>query len=415
MVMGYQTHEALSAVSPAHPVYLVHASGHSIMANAKAMEMAGIGPDSKVGGDGEILRYPDGKPTGIFTEMAMGLVGQHIPAQTAESRRLDLQAAIAACLAQGVTSFQDAGSDSADIAVYREFQNQGRMGIRLWVMLAGSDSALLASWYARGPETGDYLTIRAIKLYADGALGSRGAWLLEDYSDRPGHRGNALMPAAYIYRIAREGLENGFQVCTHAIGDRANRTVLDAYETAFKDLPEAARDARFRIEHAQHLHPDDIPRFAELGVIASIQGIHMSSDRPWAIDRLGEKRIVEGAYVWQKLLQSGAKVINGTDVPVEPENPIACFYASVTRKTLAGTPEDGYEADQRMTREQALRTYTLDAAYGAFEDKVKGSLVPGKYADLTILDQDIMKVPENQILATKVTYTIVGGKIEYRR
>ena len=218
------------------------------------------------------------------------------------------------------------------------------------------------------------------------------------------------MPMDYVHKVSEDALKHGFQVCVHAIGDRANKEVLDQYQKAFEANPEAAEGSRFRVEHAQHLHLDDIPRFAEMGVIASMQAIHMSSDRPWAIDRLGQKRIDDGAYVWQKLIQSGAKVINGTDAPVEPVSPIASFYASVTHQTLAGTPEGGYEPAQKMTREQALKSYTLDAAYGGFQENEKGSIEVGKLADFTVLTQNIMEVPDNEILSTGIVYTIVGGE-----
>ena len=259
------------------------------------------------------------------------------------------------------------------------------------------------------------LTIRSIKLHCDGALGSRGAWLLEPYSDRLDFSGAPTFPLDTILSTSRDALKAGFQVCSHAIGDRMNREVLDRYEAAINENPDKAKDHRFRIEHAQHLHPNDIPRFAKLGVIPAMQAIHMSSDRPWAIDRLGEKRIKEGAYMWQSLLKSGAKIVNGTDAPVEPVNPIPCFYASVSRKTLKGEPEGGYEAEEKMTREQALRSYTLDAAYGAFQEKQLGSIETGKLADFTILTQDIMEVPEDQILKTEVAMTIVGGKIVFQK
>ena len=267
----------------------------------------------------------------------------------------------------------------------------------------------------KGPEIGlgnNFLTIRAIKLFADGALGSRGAWLLKPYSDLPGHTGGPAEDSAFIYNVATRGIHHGFQVCTHAIGDRANREVLNIYESVFKNNPDA-KDPRFRIEHAQHLSLTDIPRFAQLGVIASMQTIHMSSDRPWAIDRLGEQRIKEGAYVWQKLLQSGAKIVDGTDVPVEPIDPIANFYAAVTRRTLRGTPPGGYEPDQRMTREQALRSYTLDAAYGEFDEDLKGSVTTGKLADFTVFSKDIMKIPDDSILSTHIYMTIINGKVVY--
>jgi hypothetical protein len=218
-----------------------------------------------------------------------------------------------------------------------------------------------------------------------------------------------------VLETALNGLRKGFQVCSHAIGDRANKEILDRYEAAFEELPNLKTNHRFRIEHAQHLHPDDIPRFAQLGVIPAMQAIHLSSDRSWAIDRLGEKRIKEGAYMWQDLLKSGIPIVNGTDVPVEPLNPIASLYASISRKTLKGTPEGGYEPEQKMTREQALRSYTLDAAYGAFEENIKGSITAGKLADFTIYNQDIMTVPENQFLETKVAMTIFNGEVVYKK
>jgi predicted amidohydrolase YtcJ len=284
----------------------------------------------------------------------------------------------------------------------------------MWTMLSCDESTLLNQWFTSGPEIGygnQHLTIRSVKMYMDGALGSRGAWLLEAYSDRPGHFGHAITPIDSLSDISERALVSGFQVCAHAIGDRANREVLDRYQRAFELYPDLAKDARFRIEHAQHLSTQDIPRFAKLGVIAAMQAIHLSSDRPWAIDRLGKERIVEGAYVWQKLLQTGAIIVNGSDVPVEPLDPLASFYASITRKTLDGEPDGGFEPDQKMTREQALRSYTLDAAYGAFEEDIKGSIEVGKLADFTVFSEDIMQIPEQQILETKVVYTIVGGEV----
>ena len=420
LVKGFQTHHLLSAVSPDNPVYLRHASGHAGFANAKAMEIAGIRNirleemPIELAEGGEIIRDPLGNPTGVFNERAMTLITKYVPENTLESDRKALKLAVEECLKYGITSFQDAGIDQSTIDLYKSAIDEGQMKIRLWAMLSGRDSTLLQHWYQQGPEIGygnDHLTIRSIKMYMDGALGSRGAWLLDDYSDRPGHVGHETTPMDVLLERCHEALEHGFQVCSHAIGDRANQEVLDQYETAFKANPQAAEDSRFRIEHAQHLNADDIPRFAEMGVIASMQAIHLSSDRPWAIDRLGQERIVEGAYVWQKLLQSGAIIANGSDVPVEPLDPLASFYASVSRKTLEGTPEDGYEADQSMTREQALRSYTLDAAYSAFEEDVKGSIEVGKLADFTIFRDNIMEIPESQLLTTSVSYTIVGGEV----
>ena len=422
LVKGFQTHEKLSTVSPDNPVFLSHASGHAGFANMKAMEVAGVNQLSVESIDhdeegGEVIRDHLGNPTGIFTEEAMGFISAYIPTDSLEVQSRAFELAVESCLRNGITSFHDAGVSPQTLALYQRAKAGGLLKVRLYAMLSGTNQSLVEEWLRKGPEidTVEYLlTIRSFKLSCDGALGSRGAWLLEEYSDRPGHAGNNTLSMEYVEELSQKALKAGFQVCTHAIGDRANREVLNRYEAAFARDPMNAKDHRFRIEHAQHLHPDDIPRFASMGVIPAMQAIHMSSDRPWAIDRLGEKRIVEGAYVWQKLLASGAKIVNGTDVPVEPINPLASFYASVTRKTLDGEPENGYEPAQKMSREQALRSYTLDAAFGAFEEHLKGSVEAGKLADFTVFDQDIMTIPEGEILRTKVMMTIVGGKIVYQ-
>lgn len=422
-VNGFQTHHRLSAVSPDNPVYLRHASGHASFANAKAMEIAGVTQLAKEGMNehevegGEVMRDALGNPTGIFNERAMSLITQHIPESTPEKNQKAFDLAIAACHRNGITSFHDAGIGRENIALYEEMQAAGKLDVRIYAMLTGWDPELLQEWYAKGimVDSAHRFTIRSVKLNCDGALGSRGAWLLESYSDRPGHYGHETLPMSFVKETALNGLKYGFQVCSHAIGDRANREILDRYEAAFHELPNKTDNHRFRIEHAQHLHPDDIPRFAELKVIPAMQAVHMSSDRPWAIDRLGEKRIKEGAYMWQSLLQSGVPIVNGTDVPVEPINPIASFYASVSRKTLKGTPEGGYEPAQKMTRGQALKSYTLDAAYGAFEEDIKGSIEVGKLADFTIYNQDLMSVPEDRILDTQVTMTIFDGKVVYEK
>lgn len=422
MVKGFQTHHALSAVSPDNPVFLRHASGHAAMANAKAMEIAGINQLSRESlqqiseEGGEVIRDERGNPTGIFNELAMSLISRHIPSNEEDRARRALELAIQACWRNGITSFHDAGATRESIELFRNFKESGKLGVRLYVMVTGWDRDLVYEWFKRGPEIDpqNLLTIRSVKLNCDGALGSRGAWLLEPYSDRPGFYGMATYPMDSVLAVSRAALKAGFQVCSHAIGDRANREILDRYEQAFKAHPEAT-DHRFRIEHAQHLHPQDIPRFGLLKVIPAMQAIHMASDRPWAINRLGEKRIKEGAYMWQSLLRSGAVIVNGTDAPVEPLNPIPSFYASVTRKTLKGEPEGGYEPEEKMTRQQALRSYTLDAAYGAFEEKLKGSVEPGKLADFTVFSKDIMTIPEDEILKTEVTMTIVGGKVVFKK
>jgi len=422
MFKGFQTHQLLSSVSPNNPVFLRHASGHAGFANAKAMQIAGVNQlsveklDKDLGEGGEIILDNLGNPTGIFNERAQGLIAQHIPESTEETDSQALQLAIAASLRNGITSFHDAGVSRENLQLFRKFKNENKLNTRLYVMLTGFDSELIYEWFKKGPEidSSNLLTIRAIKLNCDGALGSRGAWLLEPYTDRPDFSGMATLSMDTVMKISREGLKYGFQVCSNAIGDRANKEILDRYEIAFKDNPEV-KDHRFRIEHAQHLQPTDIPRFGKLGVIPAMQAIHLSSDRPWAIDRLGEKRIKEGAYMWQSLLKSGAKIVNGTDVPVEPINPIASFFASVTRQTLAGEPKGGYEPEEKMTRVQALRSYTLDAAYGAFEEKIKGSIASGKLADFTVFSQDLMTVPDDKILSTEVSMTILGGKVLYEK
>jgi predicted amidohydrolase YtcJ len=423
MVKGFPVHKALSKISPDNPVFLRHASGHAALANAKAMEVSGVNALSiekynrEEGEGGEVIRDALGNPTGLFNERAMNLIDQHIPNNSRETDARALEVAIKACHENGITSFHDAGAGRSDIQLFRDFKKEGKLDLRLYVMITGTDPQLVYEWFNRGPEidSSGLLTIRSIKLNCDGALGSRGAWLLQPYADRPDFSGMATLPMDTVLKIAQEALKHNFQVCSHAIGDRANREILDRYEKAFGENPSNALNHRFRIEHAQHIDPADIPRFAALGVIPSMQAIHMASDRPWAIDRLGEKRIREGAYMWKSLLTSGARIVNGTDAPVEPLNPIPCFYASVTRKTLKGEPEGGYEPEQKMTRTQALRSYTIDAAFGAFEEKIKGSIEPGKLADFTVFSHDLMTVPEDSILNTKVLMTIVGGRVVFQK
>jgi predicted amidohydrolase YtcJ len=421
MVKGFQTNDKLNEVSADNPVFLRHASGHASFANENALQLAGI---SNLKGErpgevegGEIILDDLGNPTGVLTERASGLVARLVPAETPEKAEEALTLALKELNEKGITSFHDAGSGQATIDLIQKFKNEGKLTVRQYVMLTGTQPALLEEWYKKGPmidSTDHMLTVRSIKLNCDGALGPRGAWLLEDYSDRPGHQGHETLPMSVVTEVSEKAIPAGFQVCAHAIGDRANQEILDRYEGAFTKFPDA-KDLRFRIEHAQHIHPDDIPRFGEMGVIAAMQAIHLSSDRPWAIDRLGEKRIIDGAYVWQKLMQSGAVVTNGTDAPVEPVDPIPSFYASVTRKTLQGLPEGGYEGDQKMTRAEALKSYTLDGAFAEFDEKFKGSIEVGKAADFTVFDKNIMEIPEEEILNTKVAMTVVAGKVVYKK
>jgi predicted amidohydrolase YtcJ len=420
-VEGFPLHASLSKVSPDNPVMLTHASGHAAFVNARAMQAAGIMRATPNPKGGEILKDKAGNPTGLLRETAEGLVTRAYSEwrekrppeeRLAELRRI-IGLATDECLSKGITSFEDAGSSLATADVFRAMARNGELRLRLWVMLGGSNHDLAANLdrYRADGEGDNHLTIRAIKRYMDGALGSRGAWLLEPYTDKPESRGFNTEDPAEIRQTAEMAIQHGYQLCVHAIGDRANRETLDIYEQVFREHPDK-KDLRWRIEHAQHLSAIDILRFGKLGVIAAMQGIHCTSDAPFVIKRLGAKRAEEGAYVWQKLMQSGAVVANGTDTPVEDVNPIPNFYASVTRKKKDGA---AFFPDQRMTRGEALRSYTWNGAYAAFEEKFKGSLEPGKLADITILSQDILTIPEDDILSAQVVYTIVGGKVAYAR
>ncbi len=412
-VEGFPLHHALSAVSPGNPVILRHASGHATFANAKAMEMSGVTRDTPDPPGGEILKDAGGNPIGVFRERASALLEAATrDAMPPDPRRL---AALAAreSLAKGITSFQDAGSSFETVDVLKNMVDDGRLGIRLWVMLREPLERLAEL----GPQHrmigyGDnHLTVRAIKRSIDGALGSRGAWLLEPYADLPEGTGLNTDTVEDVAATAAWAIENDFQMCVHAIGDRANRETLDIFAKTFAAHPDR-RDLRWRDEHAQHLHPDDIPRFGKLGVIASMQGIHCTSDAPFVIARLGEQRAREGAYVWKSLLDAGAVVSNGTDAPVEDVSPIASYYATVSRKLKDGSI---FFPRQRLSRLEALKSYTLSAAYAAFEEEIKGSLSAGKLADITILSQNIMTVPEDELPSTEIVYTIVGGKVMYSR
>ncbi len=408
-VRGFPTHVALSAVSPDNPVVLTRADGHAILVNAKALELMGIGKDTEAPDGGEIIRDAAGAPTGVLVDNATSLV--HVPPPDAAALRRALDLAMHECVAKGITSLDDAGAAPDVLALYKQYADAGMLQLRVYAMLAGADTLRRVE----RPEIGlgrGFLTIRSVKLYADGALGSRGAALLEPYADDPGNSGFFTTPRGALLDATRDAVARGFQVCTHAIGDRANRVVLDVYEQVMKEHPEV-KDPRLRIEHAQVLDAADIPRFARLGVIASMQGIHATSDRPWAASRLGMERVVEGAYAWQKLLKSGARIVNGTDAPVEDVDPIKCFHASVTRQDESGQPPGGFDPDQRMTRAEALRSYTLDPAYGTFQEQALGAIAVGRRADLTVLSKDILTVTDAEILRTEVLYTIVDGKVRY--
>ncbi len=418
-VEGLPHHLGLSEISPQNPVLLRHASGHAAFANALAMELAGIDRSTPDPPGGTIVRDAEGKATGALRETAQRLVARArdraLAERSDEERRaeLELQLELAAeeSLRKGVTSFQDAGSSFEMISFFKEMAEAGRLPIRLYVMVRGQSNeemdARLPDFLMTNHADG-FLTVRSIKRQVDGALGAHGAWLLEPYDDMPSSAGLVIEEVEDIEETARIAIRHGFQVNTHAIGDRGNREILDAYERAFGEAGVNGADLRFRIEHAQHIHPDDIPRFGELGVIAAMQAVHATSDGPWVPEKLGDERARTGAYVWRSLLDSGAVVTNGTDAPVEDVNPLPSYFATVTRELPDGTR---FYPEEALTREEALYSYTMAAAWSAFEEDVKGSLTPGKYADIVVLTKDILTVPDEEIPEAEVAMTIVGGKV----
>jgi hypothetical protein len=420
-VEGNPVHLSLSEVSPDNPVHLTHASGHASFANTRAMELAGITVATPDPPGGEIVRDPAGAATGLLRETAQRLVeralaeaeSQPRPGEVGEAQRRMVQLAGEEALSRGVTSFHDAGASFATIDFYTELADRGELPIRLYVMVRGESNETMAAKLPAYRKVGygnNFLTVRSIKRQIDGALGAHGAWLLEPYADLPRSSGHNLESLEELERTAEIAIENGYQLSTHAIGDRGNREALDLYERVFAARAGQA-DLRWRIEHAQHLHPTDVPRFRDLGVIASMQGIHATSDGSWVPDRLGRRRSEEGAYLWRTLHDAGVTVTNGTDVPVERLDPIANFYATISRKLADGTV---FYGDQRLTREQALETYTINNAYAAFEEDLKGSITPGKLADLVVLSHDLMTIPEGEVPSVRVVYTILGGEIRYQ-
>ena len=419
-VNGYPTNLEMNSAAPDHPVLLTHASGHMSFANEYAMKLAGVDANTENPKGGEILKDENGKPIGIFRETAQALIQKvktradnqrpQIQKQAYSQRAVEL--ASIECLKKGITSFQDAGSSLATVRNLRKLADEGKLGVRLWVMIRDDNERLrgqLANYKMIG-YADQFLTCRALKRSIDGALGAHGAWLLAPYQDLPTSSGLNTASIDSVTETAKLGIKNDFQVCVHAIGDRANREVLNIYEKMFKEFP-SQFPRRWRIEHAQHLHPDDIPRFGKLGVIASMQGIHCTSDAIFVPQRLGMRRSEEGAYVWKSLVDSGAIVTNGTDAPVEDVDPIASFYASVTRRL---TDKFTFFPGQVLTREQAIRSYTIDNAYAAFEENTKGSLVPGKLADIVVLNNDLIQCDAEEIKNTRVIMTIIDGRIAYQ-
>jgi predicted amidohydrolase YtcJ len=410
----FPTNEALSRAVPDNPVILSRVDGHALLANAKAIELAHVTAQTQDPAGGRILRGAGNVPSGVFVDAAQRLIGRVVPPPSPDELRAQVLAAVAEANKYGLTGLHDPGESQATIDLYEELARAGQFNLRDYVMIDG-DSTTIAHYFQRGPQQALYdghIWIRAIKMYADGALGSRGAALLEDYSDEPGNRGLVQSPPEQIERVAEEALRRGFQVNTHAIGDRANRTTLDAYEQALRAVPHA--DHRFRIEHAQVIHRQDIPRFAQLGVIPSMQTSHQTSDAAMTMNRIGWTR-VQGAYAWRSLLNTGTIIANGTDTPVEPVNPLIGFHSAVTRQDVNGWPAGGWFPEERMTRDEALMSMTIWPAWAAFMEDVAGSLAVGKYADFTVLDQDIMSVAPERILDTHVVMTVVGGQVVYER
>jgi predicted amidohydrolase YtcJ len=424
-VEGIPLHASLDRVSPNNPVVLEHASGHASFVNGKALQLAGISRATPNPAGGEIVKDSTGEPTGLLRESAQRLTGaaraageRMTPAEEEAHFREVVRLAGQEALSHGVTTFHDAGSNFATIDGFRKLADEGKLPVRLYVMVRFETNAALDAKldrYRMLDYGNGFLTVRSIKRQIDGALGSHGAWLLEPYVDMPpespSSRGLPLEQPASLEAAARIALKHGFQVNTHAIGDRANRETLDLYERIFRDNPDK-HDLRWRIEHAQHIDPADLPRFRQLGVIASMQGIHTISDGPWVPKRLGEARTKATSYLWRSLWDEGVVVTNGTDVPVESIDPIASFYGSVTRMTKEGKV---FLPEQRVTREEGLRAYTINNAYAAFQEKTKGSLTPGKLADVVVLSKDIMRVPDDEIPSARADITILGGKVVYER
>jgi len=399
----------LDQVVGEHPVWLTRIDGHAALANSAAMRAAGITSSTPDPAGGKIVRDTRGQPTGVFVDAAKDLVERVIPPASREVQKRRLIRAAEAIAAQGLTGVHDAGADDLTISLMRELVDQGKLPIRVYVMLT-DDDALLSKWFAAGPlvNYGGKLTIRAVKLYADGALGSRGAALIEPYNDDPSNRGLLLTSVDHIRDVAARGRQSRFQVNTHAIGDRAVRNVLEAYESAAVNPSD-----RFRIEHFQVAAPLDISRLAPRGIIASMQPTHATSDMYWAEKRVGPERI-RGAYAWRTVLNRGGRLALGSDFPVEEVNPFFGIYAAVTREDQKGWPAGGWYPSERLTIQEAIRGFSADAAFAAFEEESRGTIDVGKAADFTIVDSNPITADPASLFKTKVVYTVVGGKIVYK-
>ncbi|MEO7085361.1 MAG: amidohydrolase family protein [Gemmatimonadaceae bacterium] len=410
----FPAHTALSAVSPNNPVVLERIDGHAILANAAAMRAAGVTNATRDPAGGRIERNQNGEPTGVFIDNAMDLVNRAMPPLSHDEMKSAALDAIKESNRYGLVGVHDPGEPRDVLDLFEELAKAGTFSIRVYAMIA-DDSLAIEHYFQRGPQSALYdghLWIRAIKLYADGALGSRGAALLDPYADDATNTGLLTSTPEHLRDVSIRALQHGFQVATHAIGDRGNRVALDAYEAALKAVPTV--DHRFRIEHVQVLDHADVPRFAQLGVIPSMQAVHQTSDMYWASTRLGYARTF-GAYAWRSLLNTGVIIPNGSDFPVERVNPLYSFHAAVSRQDDNNWPPGGWFPEQMMTREEALKAMTIWPAFAAFQEGVTGSLTPGKYADFVLLDRDIMTVPTADILGTHVAATYIAGKAVYER
>ena len=419
-VEGLPVHDALSAVSPDNPVMLIHVSGHGVFVNGRALDILGVKAETPDPEGGEFVRDGGGSPTGMLRETAQELARAAVaeyrasrsPEEIEAELRRQVQLAGDEAVANGITTFHDMGETFETIDFLKGLAGEGALPLRLYVHVEEAAEAMegrLADYRMVGHGDG-YLTVRAIgEKVLDGALGVHGGWLLEPYSDLPRGTGFNVTPVSDIQRSAKLAAEHGFQMAIQGIGDRAARELLNIYEGVFARNPELD-DPRWRIEHCQVIHPEDLARFADLGVIASVRGVFATSDGPWVVERLGEERTRERGYPYQSLFRSGAIVVNGTDPPVEDIDPIVNFYLSVSRRMENG---EIFLPEQRMTRDQALQSYTVNPAYAAFEEDLKGTLSPGKLADITILSRNIMTIPEGEIPDVGVVYTIIGGAVRY--
>lgn len=404
---AFPTAASLDALVAEKPIWLSRVDGHAGWANSKAMEIAGVTRDTPDPDGGQILRDADGNPTGVFVDNAMALVRGNIPPATLEEQKFALMTAMKSLATYGLTAVHDAGVSSSTVAAYKQLLEDGPLPIRVNVMLGATDP-LFTDRLAEGhfSDADQTLTINSVKIAADGALGSRGAAMIDDYSDMPGHKGLILLSEERMQYLMRAAMNSGFQVNTHAIGDAANKLVLDSYEQLIAET--GSKDLRHRVEHAQILRYEDILRFAELGVIPSMQATHATSDKNMAVDRIGDVRI-QGAYAWRKLIDAGALIANGSDFPVESPNPFFGLHASITRQDKNNDPVGGWYPEERMTPAEAFASFTLDAAYSGFQEDWLGSLTPGKKADFIVLDRDIFSIPSSEIWQAQAVETWVNG------